>query len=557
MKTTSNLLLLVILLSSSALYSQNWSWAKKGAGANNENGNGICSDNAGNVIITGNFSSPSINFNGSILNNAFTGADDIFTVKYDPSGNVVWARQAGGTSYDNGYAVATDLSGNIYVTGYFQSTKLIAGTDTLTYKGGTGNDIFILKYSPSGTLLWARSAGGGKSDDGLGVSADASGNVYVTGSFQSPSLIFGTDTLFNASSTSNDIFIAKYSSSGTPLWARRAGGASGEGANGASCDPSGNVFITGFFQSPSFTMGSFTLNNTGTDYQIFTAKYNSSGTVVWAKALGGTLYDAGNGISTDGSGNAFVTGVFQSDTLKFGTAKLVNASTASYDVFILKYDPSGNPVWGKSYGGAGSESGMGVCTAITGNVFFAGHFTSTSFMVGSTNLVNASTGGENDVFIVELAGGSANPLWAVRAGAVQFDYGQGITASPAGYVSMIGSFQDNAITFGSTTLTNTNPGSSDVFTATLFSSPDGMNEEDPASLIHIYPNPSVGIFNLELRTTAHTLQAFNAMGQLILSKQSLSQGNVQIDLSAQSKGIYFLQIETEKGVVTRKLLLEK
>ena len=185
----------------------NWQWAKSAGGTTLDAGYSISTDAGGNVLVTGSFFADSITFGSTTLINAGGGNADIFVVKYDASGNALWAKSAGGTSSDDeGLGISTDASGNVLVTGFFSSPTITFGSTTLTNAGS--RDIFVVKYDASGNALWAKSAGGTSSDDrGFAISTDASGNVLVTGSFQSSSITFGSTTLTNAGST--DIFVAK------------------------------------------------------------------------------------------------------------------------------------------------------------------------------------------------------------------------------------------------------------------------------------------------------------------------------------------------------------
>src|SRR5690606_8330373 len=123
---------------------------------------------------------------------------------------------------------------------------------------------------------------------------------------------------------------------------KSADGIYGDGGYGISTDANGNVLVTGFFGSPSITFGSTTLTNassTGKD-ELFIVKYDPNGNVLWAKSAGGINGDWGNSISTDANGNVLLTGYFSSSSITFGSTTLTNAG--SYDIFIAKYDSSGN-----------------------------------------------------------------------------------------------------------------------------------------------------------------------------------------------------------------------
>jgi len=254
--------------------------------------------------------------------------------------NWQWAKSAGGTGSAFGLLVSTDAIGNVFMTGYFKSPTITFGTTTLTNAGS--NDIFIVKYDATGIVLWAKSVGGAYDDRGQSVSTDASGNVFMTGYFISPTISFGTTTLTNtyASNLYSDFFIVKYDSSGNVLWAKSAGGTAYDTGMSVSTDAIGNVFITGIYYSPTITFGITTLTNANNVADIFIVKYDASGNVLWAKSAGGTGYDEGYAVSTDTSGNVFLTGNFGSPNINFGTTTLTNADTTGSfrDIFIAKLD---------------------------------------------------------------------------------------------------------------------------------------------------------------------------------------------------------------------------
>src|SRR3990172_5093057 len=129
----------------------------------------------------------------------------------------VWATGVGGTSYDIANDIYTDASGNSYVTGWFQNTVNF-GPNTLTSMGGY--DFYVAKYNSAGICLWAQGTGSSMNDAGYGVIADASGNVFVTGAVQGVSM-FGSTTI--TSLGAQDVFVAKYNSSGVCQWATSGG----------------------------------------------------------------------------------------------------------------------------------------------------------------------------------------------------------------------------------------------------------------------------------------------------------------------------------------------
>ena len=304
-------------------------WAKGAGGAGYYAGNAVAVDSTGNCYVAGLFYSSTAAFGSVVLTNA--GQDNLFIAKYDTSGNVVWARQAGGASFDLALAVAVDHTGASFVTGnFFSPTASFGGSLTLTNSGD--NDVFVAKYDPSGTALWARQVKGPSDDYGYGIAADGAGNCYVTGTFFSSVATFATAiTLTNGGY--NDIFLAKYDPAGTALWARKAGGSSDDYSYALALDSATNVYLAGNLYSTNASFGGLTSTNAGS-HDLFVAKYNSSGSAQWVKRAGGNGAESANVLSLDAGGNCHVTGFFASTNAAFDSTVLTN--TGGYDFFVAQ-----------------------------------------------------------------------------------------------------------------------------------------------------------------------------------------------------------------------------
>jgi hypothetical protein len=199
-------------------------------------------------------------------------------------------------------------------------------------------NMFVAKYGTDGTLAWVKQAGaGGTSGNyGFGIAVDVNGNSYVTGVLTGTATFDGTNLTTTGSS---DVFVAKYGTDGTLAWAKKAGGDAGAingSSRGIAIDGSGNSYVTGYFNDTT-TFGGTNLNSRGGS-DIFVAKYDSAGTLAWAKQEGGANNDYGDGIAVDGTGNIYVTGDF-SGSATFGGTTLT--STSSSDVFVAKYISGG------------------------------------------------------------------------------------------------------------------------------------------------------------------------------------------------------------------------
>jgi len=375
-------------------------WAKGAGGSDDDWGNNIALDGAGNCYVTGGFTSTNIMFGNVSLTNA--GVVNIFVAKYDNSGSLQWVRSAGGSARDAGSGVAADPSGNCYVTGYFSSGVALFGNRSLTNSAIGSKDIFLAKYDSAGNLLWVKSAGGSDDDFGNGVGVDAIGNVYATGFFYSTNAGFNGTVLTNSGPAgSSDIFIAKYDSSGTLLWLKQAGGSADDEAGGIAVDTAGNSYITGFFQSDRAGFGSVTLTNSARNglSDIFVAKLDATGQVLWANAAGGSGLDYATGIAVDLRGNCQVAGFYRSTNFLVGSIMLTNAGASLYyDVFTAQYDRMGNLLWAQRAGGTASDFGYGVGFDAAGNSYLTGSYRGPASF-GGTNLL---TSNNDDIFVMRI-----------------------------------------------------------------------------------------------------------------------------------------------------------
>ena len=345
-----------------------WGWAEMTSGVFGAvSVEEIALDSSGNAYVTGMINGTVTFGNITIVSNAHY---DIFIAKLSSSGSWQWAVTIGGQFPDYGRGIAVDSSGDIYVTGAFNGTVNFGNT-VLT---STEYDAFIVKLSSSGSWKWAIKAGGSGPDSGNGISVDQSGNAYVTGYFM------GEATFGSTNLTNGGIFIAKLSNDGLWQWAVSAGGSGYDLGHGIAVDSSGNAYVTGMIDG-TVTLGSINLTSYG-ETDIFIAKLSSSGLWQWAVNAGSSFAEYGNGIAVDSSGNAYVTGRFQSNAT-FGDTSLV--SNGGYDAFIVKVSSIGTWQWVVKVGDSSYDVGSGIAVHSSGNTYVTGGF-EVSGTFGSTKL---------------------------------------------------------------------------------------------------------------------------------------------------------------------------
>jgi hypothetical protein len=445
-------------------------WARRIGGTGSEVVRLITSDSAGNIIVTGIYASTTLTIYNSDGTTTFTtlanaGSNDAFIVQYNSSGTPQWARQIGGSGNDGGRGIATDSNGNIVVVGNYISTTLsIYGSSAsfTTLANAGSNDVFIVQYNSSGTPQWARRIGGTTDDTGHRVATDSNGNIVLVGIYASTTLtIYDTDgttaftTLANAGD--NDGFIVQYNSSGTPQWARQIGGSGSDSIFAVATDSNGNIIVYGsYLSSPVSIYGSSTsfttLANAG-GRDILIVKYNSSGTPQWARRIAGTLDESEFGaVATDSNGNIVVAGFYGSTTLSiYGSSASFTtlANAGDNDVFIVKYNSSGDPQWARRIGGSGSDSIFGVATDSNGNIVVSGYYTSTTLTIydtdGTTTFTTLANGGSNDAFIVKY-NSSGTPQWSRQIGGTGSEVANTLTIDSNGNIVVAGSFSTNPLT---------------------------------------------------------------------------------------------------------------
>ncbi|HKR04734.1 MAG TPA: T9SS type A sorting domain-containing protein [Bacteroidia bacterium] len=535
-----------------------WMWAKSAGGTAIDGGKNVATDAAGNIIAIGFFENSSITFGAITLTSG--GSYDIFVVKYDPSGNVLWAKGAGGNEDDFGEGITTDLDGNIIATGAFRSSAITFGTTTLINANPGYTDIFIVKFDSSGNVIWANSSGGTDEDGAISVATDLSGNIITMNTFLSPLISVGGTTLINSGIV--DLFVAKYDSAGNNVWVKSAGGADSDQGCSVSVGVTGNIMATGYFRSSSITFGTTTITNSGSpDGDIFVVKYDSSGNVLWARSAEGLNEERAYSISIDKYDNSILTGYFASTVLTFNTITLAN--NGSNDIFVAKYDSSGNVMWANSAGGTNSEVGYSIASVTGGNIIVTGTFSSSLISFGTSTLTNTGYG---DLFVTKYDA-SGNSIWAISTTGSGSEIGYGTISDSDGNVIATGTFNNGPVTFGAISLMHTGtPGYSDFFIAKL--DPDSItsvpNLQSSPFNLQLFPNPTTGTTQLTLNTKHNApleCEIINMMGERVFTSpltplQRRGETAAQLDVSFLAKGIYLVRVGEGEWFENKKLVIE-
>ena len=264
-------------------------------------------------------------------------------------------------------------------------------------------------YAQDPTFVWSKAMSGTDFEYGNSIGFDAAGNIFVLGIFAG-TVDFdpGVGTFYLTSSGQYDIYVSKLNSSGDFIWAKSIGGNSDDQGKDIAISVSGDIYITGHFEETvDFDPGSGTVNltsNTSGSPDIFVAKLDNSGNLLWAKSIGGISNDFCNSITVDFSGNVFITGHFE-ETVDFdpgiGIFNLT-AATGSVNIFISKLNAIGNFVWAKAIGSSGFYRGRSITLDALSNVYTTGSFSGTADFDPGSGVSNLVSAGSNDIYISKL-----------------------------------------------------------------------------------------------------------------------------------------------------------
>lgn len=492
----------------------NFLWAKKiGSSVGDDVATSFTIDNNNDLIITGYFIGNNIDFDpnaGSTLISSY-GQNDIFVLKLDSNGNLIWVKQIGQASgSDECYSIASDINSNLYLTGYFFNTIDFdpnAGVFNMSASPALGY-YYIVKLNYNGDFVWAKQYGG---NAGLYnyISYGKDNNIYLTGGFTATGADFnpnsGIDSLYNVNGNYN-IYVMKLDTSGNYKWAKSAGGYKDDISNAIAADVNGNVFVTGIFQSTLCPIGTTTLSNSsssGTYWDIFTAKLDSLGNFLWAKKLGGTQDDKSFSISIDNNSNVYTTGFYRTlvdfDPSPISTYTL-NTNT-NYNLFIQKLDQNGNFMWAGDIGGTG---------------------TAYKYYDGSSIFLNNN----NEI----LVGGSVTSTFDADPTAGTFTMSASTTGGNAFLLKLNGSNTTTSI-----------------------------NKYELNDNFKIYPNPSSQEITIELnsKNKMNQITITNYLGEQIIKLDNTENNLQKLNINNLPAGIYQVAISTNNQILSSKLVIVK
>lgn len=397
--------------------------------------NAMAVDGSGNIYVTGYFNGTA-NFDmkfGTYTLSTSSYPSAAFVAKYDASFNLVWAVKLGGGFYTEGHGIVLDASGNVYTTGYGSgdfdpgpglynlsggayvcklsntgsfvwagsfggagcgksitidgmgnvcSTGTFSGTSDLDPGAGAvnvtstgGSDIYISKLDSNGTYVMGKKVGGLNNELAYTIATDAADNIFVGGSYDGPvNFGLGLITTYGV----KDAFVYKVNSAGNPIWLKRIGGTNDDEALSLTIDKSDNIICTGYITMQADLdpgAGTYTVYAGYEDPYI--VKLDNSGNFLWGNSFGGSKQDRGYSITTDANRNIFTTGEFTKETwgsIDFdpGIGIFNLNGYQQKDIYISKFDSTGNFIWAKELQGYNDDAGKAVAIDANKSLYVAG-----------------------------------------------------------------------------------------------------------------------------------------------------------------------------------------
>jgi hypothetical protein len=559
--------MLTLLLSFTALFvvrvsaaAQSWQWGASDSyisasmtGVQQAAGFFIATDSAGYSYCVGEYTTDSIKFGTYMLRNTTNSmfgpwGDNGFMVKYDTYGNVVWAIDLDQLTPTS---ISVDKAGQIYISGYFQATRINIGGYTFTNTAGINYESMYARFDTGGHLTLAGSLPDCPQAPFI-VRPDAHGNFYVAASFMASSgfgvAVYNTDL----SGYTSDIIIARFNSAGILQW-QKVRGATGNGiANDMAVNPDGSMYLTGT-DSSALSPGPFTYSFEGRGAgRFFVSRYDTLGNIIWSDTSVGSGLNTVSAIAADAAGNAYVTGSFDSAYISFGAFTLYNATPLNNKMFLVRYNASGSVAWATAADSSRTE-GSGVHVSDSQQVWVCGgYYPGVSF--GAVVLPSVAPSSPGYPFFLVRYDTAGAPHYGLSLPTCGIG-NSSVSTDAHGNVYMTGVDELASISVGGTIVTN--PVTANFFIAKAA----GISLGTPAlpdqfENVFLFPNPATHSVTVTTVNRIHDayISIYDLTGRLQCVYQ-LTPPATQIPIEALPTGTYLCRISIAGRQLTKKLVV--
>ncbi len=528
-----------------------WSWAQSLGSDQGMNDAMMCVDNDGNVYASASYFGAEVTFGSATVQNANSASEDIFLVKYNPSGEVIWAKGFGSSGTDRFLHSVCDSEGNLVVSGCSNSASLTLGSFTVNVIGGY--DSFIAKIDPDGNVLWVKSFGGGSNDFITVFDLDENDRIFSAGYFYSPSLTLGSIIVTNTGAP--DAFLSMLNTDGTVEWAFGITGSMGTSENpyDVAVSKEGQCLLSGSYSS-AINIGAFSLTHAG-GADAFLTLVDEEGEVQWAQSLQTASYESITDLEFVDEQSFYCTGWFESNTFTIGSQSLVNTGLDGSDVFLARFQINGEPQWVSQVGGFDNENTPSI--AVEGEeCFLTMIFESSMLSIGAYEFTNAA---ERDIVFARISGDGV-VLWAESVGGNANDFIGSTGIDMSGNLYVAGTYSSEVLSFGENVLINDTEFGNLMYVAKLSAVPTLVSVDQSPFQPTLYPNPCDDFVNVNLggeSGTMITCHIYSSDGRLLQADvfprvQTIS----ELNTSTLPSGYYLLEVISGSGHIRMPLLKE-
>ncbi|MFO0875887.1 MAG: SdrD B-like domain-containing protein [Gemmataceae bacterium] len=382
-------------------------WVRSFGGTGNDVASDLVLDSTGVLWLGGTFETTAdLDPGPGVASVTSNGSTDVFVCKLDAGGNLVVARTWGGTSPDSLDAMALDLQNALYLTGLFQSPVDFdpSNADTTLIPNGQEGDVYLSKLDAAGLFAWATAFTASTTGDTVDVGVDASGAVYLTGTFyETVDFDPGSGFTQRTSAGNADVFVSKFDTLGNFTWVQTWGSTGKDSPAALVLGSGGDLFLTGTFSGTvDFDPGATTVSLTSAGpADVFLTRFTSNGNLTWARAFGGGSSERPSQLTLDDQGNLLLTGQF-TGTVDFdpgvGIFSLTSASPS--DAFVSLLTPAGQFLWARSFRAASAASPLPTAVDAQGNIVLAGALFDTTDLDPGLSISSAGAPGTSSFFLV-------------------------------------------------------------------------------------------------------------------------------------------------------------